>query len=78
MAHEDRLTFDIYGRMRLQIERVGDAWLIYRLRNGRRSPFHDIAIPPEMPASAIETFLDDMFHEGASPRQSIRLVLDNE
>ncbi len=23
--------FDIYGKMRLQIERIGDVWLIYRL-----------------------------------------------
>jgi hypothetical protein len=75
MSRDVSLTFDIYGRMLLQIERGDDVWLIYRLRDGRRSPYFDIVIPPEMPASGIQTFLDDMFHEGGGG-QSVRLISD--
>lgn len=74
MEQPTSLTFDIYGKMLLQIERSDGFWAVYRLRDGRRSPFHDISIPPDMPAAAIETFLDDMFHESSGPGQRIRRI----
>ena len=64
--------FDIYGRLVLVVERVGDEWVLYRLRDGRRSPFHDVVIPSHLSDDALETFLDDMFHEWARPGAEIR------
>ena len=68
----DRLTFDIYGRMVLVVERGDDAWRVFRLRDGRRTPFHDVVIPSHVAADGIETFLDDIFHEWAGPGDTIR------
>jgi hypothetical protein len=71
-----RLDFDIYGRIRLQIIRDNDAWVIFRLRDGRRTPYFDLAIPPEMEPDEIHRYLDDMYHEGSRPGQDVARLTD--
>ena len=71
MKKGTRLDFDIYGRFRVQIVRGDDRWLMYRVRDSRRTPYFDIVIPPDMEPGDIHRFLDDMFHEGSGPGESV-------
>lgn len=68
------MTFKIYGRLRLQVERTGDRWAMYRLIDGRRQPYFRFAIPPDMEESEIATYLDDMLHESAGPNDIVQLL----
>lgn len=60
------LKFDVYGtRMLAEHDRSG--WRLWRLGNeGKRFPLH-IAVPDFVDESEIGQYLDDLFHEAATP-----------
>jgi hypothetical protein len=66
------MTFDCYGRFRLDVVREDGRWAVYRLGTGTRVPDHDVRLPPELTEGDIAAFLDDLFHEYARPGQSIK------
>lgn len=68
------VLFDIYGRFSILIERSGDTWIAYRQTNGVRRRDADIVFPPGLTEDELATYLDDLFHEYASPGASIREV----
>lgn len=72
------MLFDIYGRFSILIERSGDTWIAYRQTNGQTNGVRrrdtDIVIPPDLAEDELATYLDDLFHEYASPGASIRKV----
>ncbi len=59
------MKFDMYGRFQVDVRRENDAWAVYRVEPGKRVPFEDIVIPPDVPAEELATYLDDIFHEYA-------------
>lgn len=66
------MRFDIYGRFTLEVVRQDGRWAAFRLDGGKRRPFGDFVIPAGLPPEAVAGFLDDMLHEFAAPRRSIR------
>jgi hypothetical protein len=68
------MTFDVYGRFRLEVQRENDSWVVYRLGSGKRAKVHNVVIPETLEAKEIATFLDDVFHELSKPGQSVKLL----
>ena len=68
------MKFDVYGRFQLEVAREGDTWVVYRVVPGKRIRAEDLTIPSEIQPSEIATYLDDLFHEGAAPGTSVRLL----
>lgn len=66
------MKFDVYGRFFIEVIRRGGDWEIYRVEEGRRIRFSEIAIPSDMPIDKIPYFLQDLWHESASPGKTIR------
>ncbi|WP_237064815.1 DUF7661 family protein [Microbulbifer guangxiensis] len=70
----ERLEFDIYGRFTLLLVREAQGWRVYRKGEGRSRPEPGLAIPPDLSAEELPTFLDDWYHEYAAPDRQVRLV----
>jgi hypothetical protein len=68
------MKFDVYGRFQLEVAREGNRWIAYRLVPGKRIRADDLIIPGEVQPNEIATYLDDLFHEGAAPGESVRLL----
>jgi len=68
------VKFDVYGRFQLEAAREGNMWVAYRLVPGKRIRADDLIIPSEIQPNVIATYLDDLFHEGAAPGTSVRLL----
>ena len=64
----------VYGRFQLEVLRDEDHWSVYRLESGTRMSVHDFIIPPEGEPNDIARYPDDVFHEAAAPRKSVRLL----
>jgi hypothetical protein len=62
------MRFDGYGQP-MGAERRDGAWRLYVLSDdGKRRAVHDVAVPPDLEASELLTWLADIYHESASPR----------
>jgi hypothetical protein len=73
-AKGTEVKFDVYGRFQLEVAREGNTWVVYRVVPGKRIRAEDLTIPSEIQPSEIATYLDDLFHEGAAPGTSVRLL----
>ena len=66
--NRERLYFDVFGR-RIDVERSESGWVAFVPgTDGKRRPAQ-FAIPSELKAEEIGRYLDDLFHEAASPGQ---------
>jgi hypothetical protein len=63
--------FSIYGRFRVEIAREEGVWVLYRPDLGKRRRMEEIAIPSDIEASELATYLDDLYHELAQPGQRV-------
>ncbi|MBV7483937.1 hypothetical protein [Bordetella sp. BOR01] len=61
------MKFDIYGRFQLIVLRSGAGWEAYREVGGKRVRMHDLVLPPDLDASEIAVYLDDLLHELSPP-----------
>jgi len=68
------VKFDIYGRFQVDVLREGDAWIAYRMGDGKRRRLHDIVIPADTDEAELATWLDDVFHEYAGLGQRVEVV----
>jgi hypothetical protein len=68
------MTFDVYGRFRIEVVRAGEEWVAYRLELGKRSRMRDVVIPASLQQSEIAVYLDDLYHESATPGQAVREI----
>lgn len=68
------MRFDIYGRFKLDIERMNNAWIVYRVDDGKRRPDPNIVIPATITEHGIIEYLDDLLHEFARPEKAIRRI----
>jgi hypothetical protein len=66
------MKFDVYGRFIVDVIRGGGGWEAYRVEQGKRIRLRDIVIPAEMSIDQIPCFLEDLWHESASPGKTIR------
>jgi hypothetical protein len=46
--------------------------MVYRTEQGRRIRMQEIIIPPDLPSDQIPRYLEDLWHESASPGKAIR------
>ena len=69
-----RLVFDVFGA-RMEVERAADGWRLWRLgTDGKRSPV-EVSIPAFVAEDELLQYLDDVFHEVATPEHpSVRRV----
>lgn len=69
-----RLRFDVFGR-RIDVEATADRWIAFLPgADGKRRPA-DIAIPSDLKVDGIVQYLDDLFHEAATPEHPrVRLL----
>ncbi len=70
------MRVDVYGKFQLDIAREAGRWVAYRLEPGKRIKLSDLAIPDWLGESEVVQHLDDLYHEGARPGQTVRLVED--
>ena len=70
----ERLRFDVFGR-RIDVEATSEGWSAYLPGNdGKRRPAN-IVIPSGLTGDGIAQYLDDLFHEAATPeRPKVRLL----
>ena len=68
------MRFDIYGRFQVEVRREHGAWTAWRSELGKRSPLHDLIIPAQLAEDDIAVYLDNVFHEYASPGQAVRRI----
>ena len=62
----DRLLFDVFGA-RMEVERAAGGWRLWRHRgDGKRSPV-EVSIPVFVTEDDLLQYLDDIFHEAATP-----------
>ncbi|MBT8145777.1 MAG: hypothetical protein KJN90_02940 [Gammaproteobacteria bacterium] len=66
-AAVQRFYYDVFGST-MRADRVSGQWQLFRVSaEGKSSRVGDISIPDDMQEVELITFLDDMFHEYASP-----------
>lgn len=68
------LKFSIYGRFTLEVRPENDTWVVYRSDLGKRSRTDDLAIPKDLPAEQLVSYLDAFYHESAEPGQQVELL----
>jgi len=60
------MRFDVYGTL-MQVERDASGWRLYRIGSeGKKSPV-PVSIPDFVSEEELGQFLDDLFHEDATP-----------
>jgi hypothetical protein len=63
----EAILFDVFGRT-MRVERVNEQWQLFLVgTEGKKRPVPDILVPPHLTAVELTTFLDDLYHEYASP-----------
>ena len=71
----ESILFDVFGRM-MRAERANERWQLFLIGpEGKKRPVPDVVVPPELTANELATFLDDLFHEYASPFPPFSLPL---
>ncbi len=68
------MKFDVYGQFVVDVIRRGEDWEVYRVEPGKRIRMLEIAIPSNTPIDQIACFLDDLWHETATPGKDIRIL----
>ena len=60
------MRFDVFGR-ELIVERSNDGWAVFYSGEGKRLPANNIIIPSSITEEEIAGYLEDLFHEAATP-----------
>ncbi|MCG8565836.1 MAG: hypothetical protein MI747_12215 [Desulfobacterales bacterium] len=61
------MRFQVFGRT-MDIQRMNHRWQVYLLgQDGKRRLLHEVLIPSHVPDHELETYLEDLLHEWASP-----------
>lgn len=68
------MKLDAYGK-RIEIQRENGDWVIYELGEGKKTLSRDIYIPSDYNEAQVIGFLEDLFHERATPENpSIKII----
>lgn len=63
----ESFLFDVFGRL-MQAQRIDGQWQLFWVgAEGKKRPVPDVSVPPHLSAEELLTFLDDLYHEFASP-----------
>lgn len=66
------MQFDVYGRLRLEVVRQDGEWRIFSIGAGLRSPVLDIVVPADLEPAHLRGFLEDIYHEYATPGAQVK------
>ncbi len=75
LAHmATELTFDVYGRVRIEVRRTSDgSWAAYRKgSDGKSARLRDLVIPDEADHDEIQDVIEVAYHEFAEPGRRVR------
>lgn len=62
------MKLDIFGRMIVEVIRDKNQWVIFRLGNeGKKRILHDIKMPNDIPETELIEYIEDIYHEWATP-----------
>ena len=64
------MRLDVFGKFHVDLLRQDNRWLVSRVGQGISSPL-DLVIPAELDRAQAIRFLEDLWHESASPGQRI-------
>ena len=64
------IVFDVFGK-RIQAMRTHRGWELFEIGNeGKQRRFGGSIVPPALPEDQLLSFLDDLFHQYATPIRS--------
>jgi hypothetical protein len=66
------MKFSIYNCFTLEVIREKRGWSAFRLGQGIKSPEENLVFPPDLKEDGLIRFLDDIYHELASPGACIK------
>ena len=69
------MKLDAFGK-RMEVARENDQWVIYELGEGKKTRSSAIYIPAEYDEEKVLQFLNDLFHESATPTNPSIKVID--
>jgi len=70
------MKLDIFGKMEIEILRKDGGWEAYRLGDeGKKRKLHDLKFPKSLPENEIIGFVEDVYHEWATPENQSVIVL---
>jgi hypothetical protein len=61
--------FDVFGRIVI-VERCGDKWHVFAVDSDGKRSRADVVIPPFVEEEELAQYLDDLYHESATPQHS--------
>lgn len=70
------MKLNVYGRIKIEILRENDEWVVYVLGEGKKRPVNDIVIPSDVKETELITFIEDLFHESATPTNKDIKIID--
>ena len=69
------MLLDVYGRITLLVERIGDRWRVLEVGDdGKRGLCEDVVIPSHLTETEIPDYIDDLFHEAGRPGARVRRI----
>ncbi|WP_447598596.1 DUF7661 family protein [Nitrospira sp. Nam80] len=64
------IVFDVFGK-RIQAMRAHSGWELFEIGNeGKQRRFGGAIVPPDLSEDQLLSFLDDLFHQYATPIRS--------
>lgn len=65
------MLFSIYDRFKLEVIRKDGRWMAFRIGERFKRPEDNLVFPPDCSEDGLATYLDDIYHELASPGKYI-------
>jgi len=70
------MKLDIFGKMEIEILRKDGEWEAYRFGDeGKKRKIHDLKFPKSLPENEIIAYVEDVYHEWATPENQSVSVL---
>ncbi len=64
------MKFNVYGK-KIEVVRIDEKWHVFHLgAEGKKRDAHDIFIPSSVRKDELKSYLEDLFHESATPENS--------
>lgn len=65
------MLFSIYDRFKLEVIRKDGRWMAFRIGERLKRSEDNLVFPPDLTEDGLVTYLDDIYHELASPGKCI-------
>ena len=73
------MKLDVFGKMDIEIIKREGEWTAYRCgAEGKKRKLHELKIPNHIPESEVMDYVADIYHEWASPQNSVVVRIDRQ